>query len=556
MQEFLEAVERLNTKNLLNLLVVSCITSAFDYFSGFPHKFPYVFPLTNHKNTMMLSKAIIYSRSNAYLENILTLNNLAFVFNKLSTAGDRMDIIHDETIDVETKLEKIMSSFFCSQLRFTQNNLQPRVSIKYALFYKLPHRLETTLREKHKSNYVNIPSVMANQLGIDLPTYFAFALLLLLGYKDRYDKYLDPDDEIKKEIEKLVDDEKALNKAKERYLYSIIQHIDKVGNNFVFRSEYFKNFTKDEVDTFLSLTSLEIKGLRQINNEPAFQLGHISDRLSPLERYPIVKLNPSEHIVPNFRYYDLAITELLRWVFQEIYQRNEFNEVLGTVLEHFILEILIEHFPQVLIIPEKTYKKKSSNYKGPDITLIEDDKLLVVEINSKHVSLQTRLAQDSESLILDLKSAFDALIRLKDEKIPDLYSGLDAYNKYQDRINITKENKPICIIVIGEGVHSLQEYLNIYCKKNKSFFLNTFEFPACFIDVTNFCEALDVAKKNNISLYSLFHEYWENGKNLTPKKYAAEEFGGREINWNISVLSKYWDEVMKHAKLRLGVDNK
>ncbi len=247
----------------------------------------------------------------------------------------------------------------------------------------------------------------------------------------------------------------------------------------------------------------------------------------------------------------MAITELLRWVFQEIYIQNEFNEVMGTILEMFILELLEENFNNLTIIPEQTYNKKSAHYRGPDITLVEDDKLLTIEIKSKHITLKTRLSQDSESLIKDLSSSINALIRLKDEKIPDLYSGFDVYKDFQDKINRTKDNKPLCIVVIGEGVYSLQEYLFMYSKKDKTFFLNTFDYPVCVIDVIHFCKALDVSITNNISLYSIFYKYWEVGNNLNQKRYSAEEFEGKEINWNDSVLSKYWNEIFNYAKDRL-----
>ncbi len=550
MDEFEKVVNELDKKNLENLLVVSCITSAFDYFSGFPNKFPYVFPLVNQKNTTMFIRAIIYSRSDINKNNLLTPSDLPFVFNTLANAGDRFDIFQDDGVDIDEIMTKLFSSFACSQLLFTKNDLSYRIGIKYALYFQIPNKFKQFLKQKHKSNFVDIPSSMENILGINLQNYFAFCVMLLLGYKMKHDQHLDPTSEIKAKMEGLIKNEKTLNKEKEHYLYSIILYASQLSKQLKFRKNQFNSFSSGDVEAFLNLTSRDIKEIRKINREKPFQQGHISERLSPLERFPIVQINSWEYIIPNFRYFDLAITELLRWAFQEIYLQNEFNETMGSVLEMFLSEILEKNFKDITIIKEKKYKKKGSDYRGPDITLIEGDKLIAIEVKSKHITLNTRLSQHSDYLINDLSAVFEALQKLEEEKIPDFYEGLGIYKDYQIELDKTRLNRPICIVVIGEGVHSLQEYLNMYNRKNHDRLLSSYQYPFCIIDVIHFCKALDIARKNSISLFSLFSEYFEVGRNLNPKQYAAEDFGGRQIDWNISVLYNFWQEVYEYSKMK------
>ncbi|TVL98575.1 MAG: hypothetical protein CV087_21155 [Candidatus Brocadia sp. WS118] len=548
MDPFDKAVTILNKKNLPNLLTVCCISSAFDYFSEFPEKFPYVFPVVNQAKVSLFIKAILYSKSNNHRNDLLKWQDLPKVFNPLIDAGSKLDILEEGDLDIDSRMTKLIAHFACSQMLFTRENIRQRVSLKYSLYHLIPSKYSKYLHERHKRNFVDIPGIMSEALGINLDTYFVIALFLILGYRDKYYKLLDPPDEIKEMMEGLVKHPEKLENAKERYLGSIIDKSDQLTKYFMFQLDQLPMFNKNDLISFLAITSQTISELRTLNNTNPFQRGHISERLCPLERYPIVKVNPWQYIIPDFRYFDLATTELLRWVFQDIYVNNEFNEVMGTVQESFVKEMIETALNEIIVVPERQYTKGGSHYLGPDLLLIENDKLIVIEIKAKHITLDTRLAQDSDYLIRDLEGAISALVKLHNEKIPDLYSGLDIYSDIQSEINKTRDNAPICVSIIGEGVFSLQEFITMYRKAHPDFSLNSISYPFCIIDVLHFCQALDVSKSNKLSLYSILYEYWEIGNTLDPKPHAAEDFQGREIRGQESVLISAWSELTQKSQ--------
>ena len=61
-----------------------------------------------------------------------------------------------------------------------------------------------------------------------------------------------------------------------------------------------------------------------MRQNPVYSEGLIPDRLNPLERYPIIRLENDTYIIPNLRHLDTAATELIHYILQEAYPNNEY----------------------------------------------------------------------------------------------------------------------------------------------------------------------------------------------------------------------------------------
>ena len=255
-----------------------------------------------------------------------------------------------------------------------------------------------------------------------------------------------------------------------------------------------------------------------------------------------------KYLIPNFRYFDIACTELLRFALQDLYENNEYNEIMGSIQERYISELISSQLSKIEIIPEKKYKKSGSHYMGPDLTLIEGNNLIAIESKAKHITLDTRLAFHSKYLIDDLSNSFQALQKLDNEKIPDILGIENVYTTWKIKIEKTKSNIPISVIIIGEGVISMQEIINSYLRSNPEYFLNNLKYPYCIIDIVHFNNAVEIAKSNKLSLYNLLNEYWKSGKETKPKTSSAEEFCKRNYDMTESYSFKFFRELILKAK--------
>ena len=375
---------------------------------------------------------------------------------------------------------------------------------------------------------------------------------MLKGYENRFNNHLQPKEDQKIEFEKLVNDENSLNYLKQKYFESVVESIDLIREIFIFSSEELVNafnfINKNEMTAFFKLISRSITDLRELNKEPQYQKGHISERLSPLERFPVIRLYGDKYLIPNFRYFDIACTELLRFALQDLYENNEYNEIMGSIQERYISELISSQLSKIEIIPEKKYKKSGSHYMGPDLTLIEGNNLIAIESKAKHITLDTRLAFHSKYLIDDLSNSFQALQKLDNEKIPDILGIENVYTTWKIKIEKTKSNIPISVIIIGEGVISMQEIINSYLRSNPEYFLNNLKYPYCIIDIVHFNNAVEIAKSIKLSLYNLLNEYWKSGKETKPKSSSAEEFCKRNYDMTESYSFKFFRELILKAK--------
>jgi hypothetical protein len=395
---------------------------------------------------------------------------------------------------------------------------------------------------------VDLPGAVQDHFGISVSDYLLMGFAIITLYMEIYKKSFRLSDAARTYAQSVRGLQDRRAEARAELLMKAIDTAKPIQRQLVFRAENLVPedraiFSLPRIRGFLDLLSASTEELRAIRDrEPAYNMGHISVRISPLERFPIVRLERGRYIVPNFRYLEQSLKGNLRFALQEAYPGNEYNQTLGTLQEIYIRSMISERLPQLVLIPETEYRKARDRNDGPDLTVIDRSakQLIAIESKAKHVRAATRIAPASDELMNDLDGVLKALRKLP-EKIRDLYAGLPEYAEYQDDIDLTEGCTPICWVVMGEGVHFLQDLLVSVARQDRGHFLNKFEFPYCVMGLDTFELGVEVAAHERAKLHELLQWYWEDSKVNGMKNHMTEHFRGLGAELPSSFMGKYAD---------------
>jgi hypothetical protein len=210
----------------------------------------------------------------------------------------------------------------------------------------------------------------------------------------------------------------------------------------------------DPFDRFLALfsrTTLELRGMRALAQH---RQGSVARRLSPLERFPVVRLGSREVVVPNIRYLGRNFTDIIHFSLTDI---DGYFDVRGGLQELYLRSLVEDRLPAVTLIPETTYRrKKGEEVKGADLTVVEGDRLILVESKAGRILAGTRLNATPEALIGDLGDAIGA-VRKAPRKVADLYAGWPEFAQHQEAIDRTRGRPPLIVAVMGDEIEMMGE---------------------------------------------------------------------------------------------------
>jgi len=282
---------------------------------------------------------------------------------------------------------------------------------------------------------------------------------------------------------------------------------------------------------FLRVFSATTEELRRNAVErPEFQVGAISNRLSPLERYPIVRIEEKGKIdrlsIPNTAHFLKSFSAITDYTLLEALGA-EYSQARGALLELYIRCLVEDRLPHLLVIPEISYGHQER--RGPDLTIIDRElgKIILVEMKGRRIKLSTRLTMTEEELRENLSDAHEALRKLP-RKLADLYEGLAEYRDYQEAIDTTKSSAPIFVAVLSEGVYSLGEL----AREMGTHFgdpLYNYPFPYCVMALDIFERAIETARRNGEPLAELLHTHWHRSLRREYQNAGADSFDGKFI---------------------------
>lgn len=282
---------------------------------------------------------------------------------------------------------------------------------------------------------------------------------------------------------------------------------------------------------FLRLFSATTDELRRDAAErPEFQVGSISNRLSPLERYPIVRLGERngfhELVIPNTAFFLKSFSAVIDYTLLAEF-RDEYSQARGALLELYVRCLVEDRLPHLVVIPEIPYGTEVR--RGPDLTLIDRDlgRIILVEIKGRRISLGNRIDMTEEGLRKNLEDVHDALLKLP-RKLADLYDGLAEYRDYQEAIDSTRGSTPIFVAIISEGVYSLGELVREMGNQAGDP-LYEFPYPYCVVALDIFERAVETARRRSEPLAKLLFGHWQLSLRREYQNAGPDSFGGVDI---------------------------
>lgn len=477
---------------------------------------------------------------------------MPLIINTCSELSGRYDIFEDDKFSTEEKITEFIAHMMSSQMWHRRIRIPEKIGLLYSLYLTIPEKYKEDLKVKHKSHYVNIPETISSELGIDIDTYYLLSIFLLLfHFKNLYHEQIELSDQEKNDLKRIAKNHELVNEMSADFLRERLDNITSYFRTLTFDVNLLKDklpfIEANHIENYLKLTSASFFKLRKINATRHYQSGHISQRLNPLENYPIIKLDFPAYIIPNFRIFGSAFNSLLRWRLQDLFKRNQFNEILGSCQEYLILELLSRLGDDVLIIEERTYNLNGSEYKGPDFIIKDNqNRLILIESKAKHVLLRTRLEHFSPFLLEDLSSSINALIKLQNEKLPHIFD-----RSIYPEIDFDNHEEIILVSVIGEGFGTMQEFIVQLKEKYPDHIINELSIPHAFLDLYSLFECIEISIYNDVPVFDLLKEFWNRANDLNPTESPSDSFGSREYSRSNNFSSISFDKLVKSISNRI-----
>ena len=553
-QAFDVVTTKLSAFNLTDIWSINSLLSVIDNFDNSMGGANSFFPVLNYERITMLSKAIIGSNSREYKEKLFDINLIPLIFNKLSDATLTNEFIEGSK-DPNFKLLNFMARKAILTYDMQNIDIKHNIARSYALYEHYPLKLVTELKDKHKSNYIDIPKIFEEKYGLSIKEYLLIGLIIIIRYQNIYKKYFAINKKFSEEIIERRKKDKEVTQLLIRNLASIIVDSDESRQSLFFNPHdlMFKDSSiidTQKINGFLNLVSKTSKELSILQRIDPYNKGDIVYRLCPLQRYPLIKMNEERYIVPNIGYFISSFTRNIHFILQDLYPANEFNQTFGSVFEYYINDFVEDRLESLTVIPETKYLKSKNHNDGPDLCVIdkENTSIIMFEVKSKNLRLDTKLAPLSKDLLVDLDRSFKALKKLPD-KYDDLLHGFSEYSEWQKEIDSIchkdKENV-YAFSIINHGILLLPDLINYIRENEEEHFLNYYPFKFGILTVENFEKVIELAHEQKKSLPDLLHSYWESSISKEVKEHSTEQLNGLTVDNNETFLKKMFDILIEY----------
>lgn len=476
-------------------------------------------PVITPEHGRLFAKAVLSSTAKPYKSKKLNKADFKFVYNCLDEViGDSsaFEVNEDDTEPIHERLFRHLATLIDRQSSLQARDLPFRLARTYALMGVLPQEYAKPLKQSWGEHYLDISEVLKSHIGCNSRSMLLIGLHVISLVKERFqflNRYLDKLKSAQR---------KTSSRDKQRFLIELLFEKAADPKSFQFtESELIdaaKPFPPQEVQAFLATIARSTQELREEREArpERYDLGALANQLSPLERYPIIRINKSSeqepnYIAPNLHFLDRLIPTLPHFAILDLTDENlrkRYLDMRGLIHEYFIRNLVERHLPDLNVIPEITYDVSGQEWKGPDLTLVdvENDCIILVEAKAKRLQLKTRLESSLDPLSEDLSKVLKALDRLP-QKIEHLKKGLGDYKTHESVLKKGFGKKPIAVLVMGDDLTHLSELARLYVQKSPDHFLQHYEIPYCVMGLEDFENAIDIAASNPISLYDLLHEY-------------------------------------------------
>jgi hypothetical protein len=266
---------------------------------------------------------------------------------------------------------------------------------------------------------------------------------------------------------------------------------------------------------------------------PEYQLGHPGKRLSPLERFPIVRLDaspgaPGRYIVPNFRHYERSFAPIVDFTLQAALGKD-YEAARGALLHLYLQQLLKDRLPGAVVVPETRYDRARGGKDSPDLALIEPTvgRIVAIEVKGRGINLATRLSVGDEELKENLRDAYDALLRLP-AKVADLRGGRPEFAQWREAIAATAETRPVLVVVVRAGLQFLSQLIREQVAQDAKHPVAKLKHLYCVLSVDEFEQAVEVARATDGSLAEILEQHHRRSADRDPGAPPPEWFGEKD----------------------------
>ncbi len=538
---------RLNSRNLDTVMEISCLLSTIEFTGGMGSR---VFPLLNNEKCRLFSEALVASKAASYKPAMLSYADLTYVLNGATSALDDPRLA-EEVVSGKPRdemlyaLQKFMSRMANIQIRQQETRSTSTAGRLLALLSVLPLKHIDLFPQDARSSVAQFAASIPGTLGAslrDLATIYMFVYL----WHQRLG-----------EIATSLFDSMGLTipgfarKDRQAWIISKLIEFPRPLRDYIYFSHRsLSSLLKCRVSeaafsAFISLFARPIRDIREEAQKPAYMIGPVGWRLSPLERYPIVSIDngardtEKRFMVLNVRTFARSFGDVLHFGLQERFGQA-YNNARGAAQEVYIRLMAKERLPGTVVIPEVTYRSAQGERKGPDCSIVEEQsqRLILVEAKARRVLAETRFTMSEEIFDANFQQVYDLFLKLRD-KAADLYAGIPEYSTYQTAVDTTKNAHPICVAVVGESVYMMNELIRYRARTEADHPLRDYPWVYCVMSMESFELALEIAASEGLSLAQILEEFWEDGASMEPSSSMSDSFRGRSIKQGSSFAASF-----------------
>lgn len=256
--------------------------------------------------------------------------------------------------------------------------------------------------------------------------------------------------------------------------------------------------TKKEFDIFLSLTSTNITGIREIIERDVKFDDQFFYTLNPLEYYPLISIG---------QHYYCPLINFLMWritsgLYFDLVNDKNFGHPFGLAFQDYLLEISqkILDPEKTEVIPEQKYKVGKDEEDSIDIILSQKESAFFVEAKAK------RLQAKSKSQLLS-EDAINKDLEILAEDVAQVYATIhDHKNGHYKHFRYNESVKIYPLVVtledwflMGDNVKSLEERVKEKLKEKDIPLIYIDDIPYTVCSTKNYEQLVQVLNKNKIT---------------------------------------------------------
>lgn len=541
------ARQLLKRYDLLELLILCSRLSLFEALT--PADSPLsALPILNHENIRILSGLVLSSKAGfTGSRRLPSERELIAILNDCRQAGydkENSKRLRDANGTERARLEvqRTLAKVFISQIPLQDNLSSGRAGRLIAMLERLPREFPERIPAGQRREVQQVLSVMEEILGATPSELFQILKGLLVWLEDLVYQPIMNSVSAAASVQSAA----AITDERSRRQFKIVcsfltpqEELDSlIAINLQDFISAFQRAVPESASTiagstraFFALASRSVQELRDVFQQEDFKKGTADIRLSPLNRFPIVRIDDPEasgprFVVPNVRILNRAFDYLIDFALRDRIG-STYDHARGALLHLYLRQLIETQLPGLVVIPETSYDSSTGRRESADLTLIDfiAHRIIGIEIKGRSINLSTRVMLETELITRNLEDVFSALSRLP-RKIADLRSNESGFAQWKDEIETSREFPSILVGVLREGLPlALPELLREHANLDTTHPLNSIEETHCILSADVFERAVELARLSGRPLGELLDNHYRQSSARDFASHNADAFG-------------------------------